>query len=88
MLKKMSVVLGLAATVLAVACGGGGGGQSQDCKDYLSCATKVGQSTQSLTDTYGPSGTCWSTTATSDSCTSACKSALSSLKTAYADAGC
>jgi hypothetical protein len=88
MLKKMSVVLGLAVTVVAVACSGGGG-QSQECKDYLACAEKTKTGSQSLTDTYGDKGTCWTTGgATADSCTAACKSALSSLKTGYPDAGC
>ena len=85
-MKKMILAVGLAG-VLAVACGGGGG-QSQDCKDYLACAEKTGTGSTSLTDTYGPSGTCWTNTTSAESCTSACKSALSSLKTGYPDAGC
>ena len=87
-MKKMSVVLGLAVTVVAVACGGGGS-QSTECKNYVACLEKTGTSTTSLKDTYGEKGSCWTTGGTTaDTCTSACKTALDSLKTGYPDAGC
>ena len=87
MLKKMSVVLGLAVTVVAVACGGGG--QPQECKDYVACAEKIGSAAgpESIKTVYGPSGTCF-TGGASTVCTDNCKTGLSGLKTAYPDAGC
>ncbi len=86
MLKKMSVVLGLAVTVVAVACGGGG--QPQECKDYVACATKIGGTVKDSAETgYGEKGTCFVGGQT-QVCADACKSALSGLKTGYPDAGC
>jgi hypothetical protein len=88
MLKKMSVVLGLAATVIAVACGGGGG-QPESCKNYVACAKKIGAnaSPDTIEAAYGSSGTCFVGGATT-ACGDACTSGLNGLKTAYADAGC
>lgn len=88
MLKKMSVVLGLAATVIAVACGGGGG-QPEACKNYVACAKKIGAnaSPDTIEAAYGASGTCFVGGA-GDVCKTNCESGLSGLKTAYADAGC
>ena len=90
MLKKMSVVLGVAVTALAVACGGGGG-QSQACKDYLACYVKTGGTASTLDGTYGAMGSCWSVGgATATACTDTCKTQNDSYKTSgqAADAGC
>jgi hypothetical protein len=90
MLKKMSVVLGAVSILAAVACGSSGSGQSQDCKDYVACSYKTGVTSGSLDSSYGPNGSCWTTTSTGDSCTAACKSANDSFKSTGlgADAGC
>ena len=87
MLKKMSVVLGLAATVLAVACGGGG--QPESCKNYVACANKIGANAgaTSIEAAYGANGTCFVGGATT-ACGDACTAGLNSLKTSFADAGC
>ena len=83
----LGVVAGLSLITVA-ACGGGGGGQSAECKAYVTCYEATGGTKGSLDASYGSSGTCWMTTATGDSCTAACKSAITSLKSAYPDAGC
>lgn len=86
MLKKMSVVLGLAVTVVAVACGGSS--QPQECKDYVACAKKIGGSAATgVEEGYGEKGTCFVGGAT-DACKNACSAGLSGLKTGYPDAGC
>jgi hypothetical protein len=74
------LVLAAVAALSLVACGG----QSAECKKYIECANAVSAGTgDALASTYGPSGTCWTTTAaTATACTDACKSALSSLKAA------
>jgi len=90
MRKMILAAAAFGAVMLAVACGGGIS-QSQDCKDYITCYEKTPGATKgSLDSTYGPMGTCWSTgvQATADSCTSTCKSEISTLKTDFPDAGC
>jgi hypothetical protein len=63
--------------------------QTQPCKDYVNCFVKTGGARATLDSTYGPMGTCWSTTAAAvQACNDACASALPSLKTAFPDAGC
>jgi len=75
------LVLGAVAVLFMVGCGPS---QSAECKKYLACSEAVtAGSTSSLTSSYGPTGTCWTTsTASADACTAACKTALSSLATA------
>ncbi len=54
--------------------------QSPECADFVACYAAFGGTT-SLADTYGPNGSCWkSSVATADSCTSACRSSLTSLR--------
>ena len=63
--------------------------QAPDCRSYLTCYERTGGTVGSLDSTYGPNGTCWSNgSATQTACADACKSALSSIRTAYPDAGC
>ena len=66
------------------AAGGGVGGngagtiaQTKACADYLACAAGL-DPTQlaSLTMTYGPAGSCWTTAATASGCDAACTAAL------------
>lgn len=77
-----------ALSLFAIACGGGPT-QSPECKAYVTCYEATGGTKGSLDSSYGPMGTCWTTTtAAADSCTSACKTALASLQSAYPDAGC
>jgi hypothetical protein len=62
--------------------GGGSGGapgmQAQSCIDYLACAAVASPAAfPSLVAAYGPSGSCWqSTAALATSCASACATAL------------
>lgn len=89
MLKKICIVLGIAAAGFAVACGGGGG-QSQTCKDYIACWVKTGGMATTLETLYGPSGACWSDPAMTESCNTACKTANDRYQELglAADAGC
>jgi len=60
-----------------------GSKQSSTCKKLIACYDAVSGTTGTLDSSYGPNGTCWSTTqATADACTSACSSALSSYAAA------
>jgi hypothetical protein len=73
--------------------GGGAAAQMQPpiCADYLACATAVTPAgAAELLAAYGPTGTCWSTTAqVAADCTNACKSGLLSLRgTRNAACGC
>ncbi len=85
------IVLGVMAVVSLItvaACGPGGSSQSAECKAYVTCYESTGGTKGSLDSSYGGSGTCWMTSSTADSCTAACKSAITSLKAVYPDAGC
>jgi hypothetical protein len=85
------IVLGVVAglSLIAIAACGGGPSQSAECKAYVTCYEATGGTKGSLDSSYGAMGTCWTTTtAAADSCTSACKTALASLQSAYPDAGC
>lgn len=69
--------------------GSGQSAQSVECKAYVGCYEATGGTRGSLDSTYGPSGACWSTTsAAANACTSACKTAIVSLMSAYPNAGC
>lgn len=70
-------------------CGGLVSLPTPDCKAYIKCASLVTPSSvPTLEASYGPSGGCGASPATTDACNSGCKAALVSLKTAYPDAGC
>lgn len=63
-------------------------GQSQACAKYVACYLRTGGTPGVLDSSYGPSGSCWTTTlAARDACTAACTSSVRSLQMAY-DAGC
>ncbi|MBK7861889.1 MAG: hypothetical protein IPJ65_25390 [Archangiaceae bacterium] len=83
----MTVVLGIAAMALGLACGGS---QTQPCRDYLACYYRLGGTPRSLDSTYGENGSCWTSPSSTDVCIEQCKSALDLLKTSgvAADAGC
>jgi hypothetical protein len=67
------------------------GTQAPVCAKYLECldAQSAG-SAESLQSSYGPSGTCWSTsTAAAQACTEACTTALGNIaQTANPPAAC
>ena len=64
------------------------GRSTPDCQTFLVCYSRTGGDVNGLQSTYGNGGTCWTSgAATADSCTSACKSAVRSLKLST-DAGC
>ena len=83
----LGVIAGAGLITLA-ACGPGTPTQSPECKGYITCYEKTGGTKGSLDAAYGPTVTCWSTADTAATCTTACKSAVVSLKTGYPDAGC
>ena len=64
--------------------------QSKECRDYIACsALAMGSPAASFATTYGPMGTCWTSSyAALDACTSACVAGLSAIRGAYPDAGC
>ena len=78
----------------SMVCGDGGyctgySMQSQQCRSYIACYERTGGAVGSLDSSYGPSGTCWTTSAAAaQACTNACGQALPALKSAYPDAGC
>jgi hypothetical protein len=61
---------------------GAGSCQAPECAQYIRCANAQSSgSGDALLSTYGPSGTCWtSTSATSTACRDACVSALNSAR--------
>jgi hypothetical protein len=79
------LVLGAVAALSLVACGG----QSKECKQMIDCANaQQAGSGDTYNTTYGPSGTCWTTSAaTATACTDACKAYLASVG-ASAPAAC
>ena len=88
MMKRIVFGTIAAMSLFGIACSSGPS-QSAECKAYVTCYEATGGTKGSLDSSYGTMGTCWTTTTTAaDSCTAACKSAISSLKTAYPDAGC
>ena len=88
-MKRLACGAVAALSVFAIACGGSAPGQSAECKAYVTCYENTGGTKGSLNASYGPMGTCWTTTqAAADSCTAACKMALTSLNPAHPDAGC
>jgi hypothetical protein len=62
----------------------------QCCEDYVACSYKSGVTPGSLDSTYGASGSCWATTATSSNCNAACQMGNDNFKASgvAADAGC
>jgi hypothetical protein len=88
---KLVVVTAVLVALGCVACSSGGICQCQECKDYVTCADRIGGAQASGVDaTYGSMGTCWSTgvQATADACVNHCAQALPMLKAQYPDAGC
>ena len=69
---------------------GGGATETQACIDYLRCASAVSPAQlPSLLATYGPSGSCWSSSTMAGLCDSACTMALAQLQaTPNAPAAC
>lgn len=81
------LVLGAVAALVLVGCGG----QSAECKKYIECANALSAgSGDALNSTYGPQGTCWTTSAAAaTACTDACKAALATASSgANAPAAC
>jgi hypothetical protein len=85
----------LAGVLVLVACGSGvchdtGAAQCQDCKDFVACSYKAGATPGSLDSTYGPNGSCWMNSTTSDNCTAACMNGNHQFQSngVGADAGC
>ncbi len=64
------------------------GRASPACEQYVACAYATGTPRGSLDSTYGSNGICWENPSTMQACTDACASGLSSLRTAFRDAGC
>jgi hypothetical protein len=64
--------------------------QCEDCKDFLACSYKMGVRPGTYDSTYGPNGSCWETTMSSDKCTLDCRNLNTALKSSGvgADAGC
>ena len=72
------LVLGAIAALSLFACGG----QSPECKRYIDCsnALQPGSGDQ-LNTLYGPTGNCWTSSATvANNCTDQCKAALATAK--------
>jgi hypothetical protein len=73
------LVLAAVAAMSLVACGG----QSAECKKMIECMNAQSAGTGDAQNAaYGPSGTCWQNSATTTSCTAACKSYTDNAATA------
>lgn len=68
--------------------GGGGISQTDACRHYLECVAETSPAAVGpLLETYGPTGTCWESTAeVAELCDSACEDALATTAAAYPDA--
>ena len=89
--RRVLGVLGasVAAVTLMACYGASPNNQSDECRAYVACYEKTGGTKGHLDSTYGPDGTCWTTTTTAaHECTSACKTAAATLKSSFPDAGC
>jgi len=54
--------------------------QSTECADYLECVGVVDpRSVDSLSESYGPAGSCWDDEESTDSCTKSCIAAMNAL---------
>ena len=63
--------------------------QSAQCKTYVACYLATGGTPGSLDSTYGPNGTCWtSSAAATEACTASCASQIRFLRQGFPDAGC
>ncbi len=79
------IVFAAVAALSLVACGGGIA-QSEECKTMIACYDAAGNTTTDWSASYGPSGTCWTTTqVAADACTSTCETANTNNKTVYPD---
>lgn len=85
-MRSLAALVALAS--LLSACGSGPC-QCTDCKAYVTCWEVVGGMKGALDSTYGPMGTCWTTTqAAADRCVVDCREGVKVLQRAYPDAGC
>lgn len=48
--------------ICALGCGGPVISDSNNCKDYIDCCTKVSGASHCADSTFGAMGTCWNTT--------------------------
>ncbi len=81
-MKKISLALASLSILALSACGIP---QSPECAAYLECAAHY--DTEFETDTagtleeaYGEGGTCWSSAATAETCTTTCTDTIASLR--------
>ena len=81
--------------ILCAACGsdriclsGPCGKQDPACATYVRCYESTGGTRGSLDSTYGSGGSCWFNAATASACSGSCRTAVSSLRAAFPDAGC
>lgn len=85
----ISVLTSLAAITFAAGCSPPLDYSPAVCSRYVACFEMTGGTKGSLDTTYGPMGSCWTTTdAAAEACEVACKTALPSLREEYPDAGC
>jgi len=87
-MKKLAIVFASLGVMGLAACGPV---QSEECATYIACQTAVDEDqgttvADSLDDSYGEGGTCWSSTAeVAQGCTDACVTATEANATAYPD---
>ena len=85
-MKKLAIIFASLGLMGLAACGPV---QSQECADYITCQEAVDAendttTADTLADSYGDGGSCWSSTAeAADACTTACVSAMEANATAY-----
>jgi len=80
-MKKVALSLVGLTALIAAACGPV---QSEECAKYVECQASYDEQFEltetDLSGSYGPEGSCWSSTQeAADACTAACESANSSL---------
>jgi hypothetical protein len=85
-MKKLAIIFAALGTMGLMACGPV---QSDECAAYIACQEKLDEDNnttvaEGLQDTYGETGSCWTTTAeAATACTDACVTAMESNATAY-----
>jgi hypothetical protein len=75
---RAKFLLALALAVLGAGCGG----QTADCSKYIDCVEAQFPGSRSQIDaTYGPSGSCWTGTATTaNACNDQCRAGLAAAR--------
>ncbi len=85
-MKKLASIIGLCFLPLVLAACGTG--QSDICKQYISCekhAAEIFQRAEMQTFAYGPNAICWETDELANDCNTLCEDTVTSLRDSLND---